>query len=98
MDNYAIGYKLYKELKRRYNGDLAKANAYISDAIRAAMLRPREENEACHREAFIYCAEHLQSEIIERYMQEHGYRRPEGSGADIWEKVATDPGEDHPQK
>lgn len=98
MDNFTLGYELYHELKRRYNGNLAKANAYITNAINAAMLRPREENEVYNREAFVYCADHLHAEIVERYMEEHGYKRPEGSGRNIWEEAATDPAEDHPQK
>lgn len=84
MDNYTMGFELYQELKRRYNGDLARANAYVTNAINAAMTRPREENEAHGREALMICADHIRAEIVERYMEAHGYRRPEGSGRNLW--------------
>ena len=95
MDNYTMGHELYQELKRLYSGDLAKANAYITNAINEATTEPQEENQEYSREAFIYCADFLRAEIVEQYMHEHGYRRPEGSGLNIWEKAAADPGEEN---
>ena len=85
MDNYLLGFELYQDLKARFGGDLAKANAYITNAINGAMTRPREENEAYNREAFVHCADYLATEIIEQYMIDHGYQRPKGSGLNIWE-------------
>lgn len=87
MDNYAIGMELYRELMASYEGDIAKATAYITNAIDGAMQRPGENTGAYSREAFLICLHHLHAIIVEQYMIEHGYRRPEGSGRNIWEET-----------
>ncbi len=85
MLNYESGLGLYRELKIRYDGNLAQVYAYINNAIIGMMGYGRTSTGQEIGEVLYSAAEFAQSEMVEQYMIEHGYYRPDPH-TNIWEK------------
>ena len=93
---YATGRDLFLELKKRYNGDLAQIYAYIMNSRLGLGGLGRTEKEMVAGEALDVCTEYVQAEMVENYMLEHGFHRPENSGMNKW--VANEENRVHPKK
>ena len=82
---YATGRELFLELKKRYDGDLAQIYAYIMNSRLELVGLGQTEKEMVAGEALDVCTEYVQAEIVENYMLEHGFHRPEDSDLNKWE-------------
>ena len=85
--DFESGMELYNELKERYNGDLAEVYAYINNGIMGMMGRVNTPEERKAGEALYAAADFAQAEMVEHYMLEHGFYRPDPH-INIWEKKA----------
>ena len=85
MLNYESGLGLYRELKIRFDGNLAQVYAYINNAIIGMMGYGRTSTGQEIGEALYSAEEFVRGDIVEQYMVEHGFYRP-NPHTNIWEK------------
>jgi len=83
--SFAAGVELYHELKKTYNGDIAQVYAYIINSRLGLFGLNRSEEGMMAGEALDVCTDFVQSEMVEKYMLEHGFHRPVNSGLNKWE-------------
>ena len=87
MMKFDSGLGLYRELKERYNGDLAEAYAYINNGIQGMMGLGNTPEGREAGEALYAASDFAQAEMVEQYMLEHGFYRPDPH-INKWEKKA----------